>query len=67
MKDDGLFGGKGTSDVYCTITPRGSGTSDYEMQKTDTHFFSKGDAEFNWRMIWPVFLPENKLRLFLQV
>ncbi|KAL1498830.1 hypothetical protein AB1Y20_014132 [Prymnesium parvum] len=65
LKDDGLFGGEGKSDVFVTITPRGS--DEYEQQHTDTHFFSTGDAEFNWRMVWPIALPEKSPRLFLQV
>ena len=65
LKDDSMFGGEGKSDVFCTITPRGG--DEYEQQKTDTHFFSTGDAEFNWRMIWPIALPEKSPRLFLQV
>ena len=28
--------------------------------------FSTGEAEFNWRMIWPIFLPEKVPRLFMQ-
>ena len=59
MKDSGQ------SDVFVTIKPRGE--SDYERQSTDTHWFSTGDAEFNWRMIWEVFLPEKVPRLFIQV
>ena len=38
-----------------------------KKQSTDTHWFSTGDAEFNWRMIWPIFLPEKVPRLFIQV
>ena len=37
------------------------------MQKTDVHWRSPGDAEFNWRMVWPIFLPERSPRLFLQI
>ena len=59
MKDSGQ------SDVFITVKPRGD--SDYERQSTDTHWFSTGAAEFNWRMIWPVFLPEEVPRLFMQV
>ena len=55
----------GQSDVFITVKPRGD--SEYEKQSTDTHWFSTGDAEFNWRMIWPVFLPERVPRLFMQV
>ena len=55
----------GRSDVFITIQPRGE--SEYEKQSTDTHWFSTGEAEFNWRMIWPVFLPEKVPRLFMQV
>jgi len=65
LKDDSMFGGEGKSDVFCSITPRGS--EEYEQQRTDTHFFSTGDAEFNWRMVWPIALPEKSPRLFLQV
>ena len=53
------------SDVFITIQPRGE--AEYEKQSTDTHWFSTGDAEFNWRMTWPVFLPEKAPRLFMQV
>ena len=53
------------SDVFITIQPRGE--AEYEKQSTDTHWFSTGDAEFNWRMIWPIFLPEKVPRLFMQV
>ena len=53
------------SDVFITIQPRGE--DDYEKQSTDTHYYSPGDAEFNWRMTWPVFLPEKAPRLFMQV
>ena len=55
----------GQSDVFITIQPRGE--DDYEKQSTDTHYYSPGDAEFNWRMTWPVFLPEKAPRLFMQV
>ncbi len=55
----------GQSDVFVTVQPRGD--ADYEKQSTDTHYYSSGDAEFNWRMIWPIFLPERVPRLFLQV
>tara|TARA_B110001452_G_scaffold264206_1_gene266845 strand:- start:238 stop:4518 length:4281 start_codon:yes stop_codon:yes gene_type:complete len=55
----------GQSDVFVTAQPRGD--EQYEKQTTDTHFYSSGDAEFNWRMIWPVFLPEKVPRLFMQV
>ena len=56
----------GTSDVFVTVQPLG-GTGDYEKMYTDTHPFSTGDAHFNWRMVWPVFLPEKQPRLFIQV
>ena len=36
-----------------------------DKQSTDTHYYSSGDAEFNWRMIWPGVLPEALPRLFL--
>jgi len=65
LKDDSMFGGEGKSDVFVSITPRGG--EEYEQQKSDTHFFSTGDAEFNWRMVWPIALPEKSPRLFLQV
>ena len=57
------------SDVFVTVQPRGSAGdgSDYENQKTDVHPYSTGDAEFNWRMVWPVALPEKVPRLLLQV
>ena len=37
------------------------------MQKTDIHWRSPGDAEFNWRMVWPMALPEKAPRLFVQI
>ena len=50
-----------------TLTLTLPGEAEYEKQSTDTHWFSTGDAEFNWRMIWPIFLPEKVPRLFIQV
>jgi len=64
-KDESFFGGGGTSDVFITIQPIGRET--YNMQKTDVHNRSPGDAEFNWRMCWPMLLPERAPKLFLQV
>ena len=55
----------GTADVRISLQPRGS-SGDYEKQSTDVHMFSSGDAQFNWRMVWPVFLPEKTPRLFVQ-
>lgn len=55
----------GTADVRVSLQPRGS-SGDYEKQSTDVHMFSSGDAHFNWRMVWPVFLPEKTPRLFVQ-
>jgi hypothetical protein len=63
VPDHGLAGG--TSDVFITIQPIGRET--YNMQKTDVHNRSPGDAEFNWRMCWPMLLPERAPKLFLQV
>ena len=56
---------QGTSDVFVTIRP--IGREQYSEQKTDVHYRSPGDAEFNWRMVWPIALPEKMPRLFLQV
>lgn len=64
-KDEAFFGGGGTSDVFVTVQPIGS--QPYNMQKTDVHWRSPGDAEFNWRMVWPIALPEKAPRLFLQI
>ena len=64
-KDETFFGGGGTSDVFITIKPIGK--EQYPEQKTDVHYRSPGDAEFNWRMTWPIALPERAPRLFLQV
>ena len=62
---ESFFGGGGTSDVFITIKP--IGREQYSEQKTDIHHRSPGDAEFNWRMVWPIALPEKAPRLFLQV
>ena len=64
-KDESLFGGGGTSDVFVTLKP--IGREPYPEQRTDVHYRSPGDAEFNWRMVWPMALPEKSPRLFLQV
>ena len=65
-KDENWFGKGGTSDVFITVQPIGS--QPYEQLRTDTHNSSPGDAEFNWRMKWPVALPEKSgLRLFVQI
>jgi len=64
-KDESFFGGGGTSDVFITIKP--IGREAYNEQRTDTHNRSPGDAEFNWRMCWPMSLPEKAPRLFMQV
>ena len=64
-KDESFFGGGGTSDVFITIQPIGS--QPYQLQKTDVHWRSPGDCEFNWRMVWPLALPEKSPRLFLQI
>jgi hypothetical protein len=64
-KDESFFGGAGTSDVFITIKP--IGRESYNEQKTDVHNRSPGDAEFNWRMCWPMALPEKAPRLFIQM
>lgn len=64
-KDEAFFGGGGTSDVFVTVQPIAS--QPYNMQKTDVHWRSPGDAEFNWRMVWPIALPEKAPRLFVQI
>ena len=64
-KDEAFFGGGGTSDVFITCQPIGK--EPYNMQKTDVHWRSPGDAEFNWRMVWPMALPEKSPRLFVQI
>ena len=64
-KDENFFGAGGTSDVM--VTCRLYGQQPYPMYKTDIHGRSPGDAEFNWRMVWPMALPETSPRLFLQV
>ena len=62
---------RGDSDGHCRLLseryPPWQGVEEYEIQKTDVHYFSQGDAEFNWRMTWPMALPEKSPRLFLQV
>jgi len=64
-RDEGFFGGGGTSDVFISIQPHGA--QSYAQYKTDTHWRSSGDAEFNYRMVWPMALPEKSPRLFLQI
>ena len=64
-KDESFFGGGGTSDVFVTIKP--IGREQYPEQRTDVHYRSPGDAEFNWRMCWPIALPEKAPRLFVQI
>ena len=62
-KDESFFGGGGTSDVF--VSCQVIGGQPYQQQRTDTHHRSPGDAEFNWRMTWPLALPEKDPRLFL--
>jgi len=64
-RDVNFFGGGGTSDVFISIQP--TGAQPYTQYKTDTHWRSSGDAEFNYRMVWPMALPEKNPRLFMQV
>jgi len=64
-KDESFFGGGGTSDVFITVRP--IGREQYPEHKTDVHYRSPGDAEFNWRMVWPMALPEKAPRLFVQI
>jgi len=64
-RDESWFGGGGTSDVFIAVTPIGN--QPYVMRRTDTHNNSPGDAEFNWRMVWQMALPEKSPRLFIQV
>ena len=64
-RDEAFFGGGGTSDVFISLQPFGS--QPYPKYQTDVHWRSPGDAEFNFRMVWPMALPEKSPRLFMQV
>ena len=54
---------EGTSDIYCLAY-----INQKEIQKTDVHFrCQNGAASFNWRLLLPLRLPEEKPILTLQV
>jgi hypothetical protein len=54
---------EGTSDIYCVAY-----LDQKEMQKTDVHYrCQSGAASFNWRLLLPLRLPEQKPLLTLQV
>ncbi len=55
----------GTSDVFVSVQPQGK--MDYDEQQTDVHYMSKGDAEFQWRMVWGMPQTEKAAKLYIQV
>ena len=63
-----LLGAQAGKHVSVRVQPRGKVPGNYQAQQTDEGpCNAKGDAEFNWRMLWPMSVLEKAPSLYIAV
>ena len=62
------LGAQAGKHVSVRVQPRGKVPGNYQAQQTDEGpCNAKGDAEFNWRMLWPMSVLEKAPSLYIAV